>query len=102
MRSDTSERRLVTGSRATRNGANNFTGPSFGATSAPTCDALDEAFENYTRIDVGTTSKPTAHAPKTEQSKVAANEIISDIAAQLDALDRQRQRLSNLLRDIQI
>jgi hypothetical protein len=58
-------------------------------------DVLDNAFDEYTRIDAGT---PTGSAPR--DARAMSKTLIADIAAQLDILDRQRRQLEALLGDV--
>ena len=101
MRREIKEQRLLTGaSRTRRLRVHNFA-PALEDT-LQNCDALDVAFETYNRVDVGTSPRPNSGAPISSNAKAATRTIIADIAAQLDALDRQRQRLADLLRDVSL
>ena len=60
--------------------------------SAP-ADALDAAFDEYSRID----AVPQQAAPR--EARAMTKDLIADIAAQLHVLDRQREQLAALLRD---
>jgi hypothetical protein len=79
----------------------------------PAVDALDAAFEEYTRVDVGAcqVEAPCGKALLTQESRMATDSrasgnarsmtkyLVADIAAQLGILDRQREHLAALLRD---
>ncbi len=101
MRSELSEQRLVAGAKRMRRVADQNTAPAVPDSSRDR-NALDTAFENFTRIDVGSTPGSSSHTPTASNATTTTKAIIADIAAQLDALDRQRQRLSDLLRNVSI
>ena len=57
-------------------------------------DALDAAFDEYSRID----AVPQQVTPP-RAARAMTKDLIADIAAQLHVLDRQREQLAALLRD---
>jgi hypothetical protein len=81
-------------------------------TDADSVEAIDAAFaklagtnSRIARIDAG--SSATVHSDQGEAEKKSASgldhfkrEIIADLSAQLHALDDQRERLAELLRNI--
>jgi hypothetical protein len=94
MRSESSEQRLITSRRAMRRASEN---------SAPRdirneqSNALDIAFENYTRVDVGVVRRSS-----TNGQPQATKSLVADISAQLGALDQQRQKFADLLRNVSL
>jgi hypothetical protein len=99
MRSETIEQRLVTGAMRPHRLVH---GRNTAASSDDTLqdrEAFDVAFENYTRVDVSIEPNLNLSARNSSDATKTTTAIFADSAAQLDALDRQRQRLSNLLRD---
>lgn len=67
------------------------------AGSLPAAAAMDAAFADFSRIDVGTPRVETSG----ERRKVT-KEIVANIAAQLGTLDRQREQLAELLRSVEL
>src|SRR4051794_40512340 len=55
-----------------------------------TSEVLDAAFENFTRVDVGTQENATSR----DDTRTMTTELIADISAQLVLLDRQRAQLA--------
>ena len=80
----------------------------------PAADAIDTAFEEYSRVDVGASQveAPRGNISPVGESNLATDsrdrgaarsitkDIAANIAAQLDLLDRQREQLAALLRDV--
>ena len=67
----------------------------------PAADALDAAFEEYSRVDVGTDQTEALRGPASRgDARSMTKNLIADIATQLDILDRQREQLAALLRDV--
>ena len=56
---------------------------------------VDAAFDDYTRVDVASNGQVS-----TSSARSLTNELMSDIAAQLKLLDRQRAQLAALLREV--
>jgi hypothetical protein len=56
---------------------------------------IDEAFAGYGRADCTTTPRETGGGPIVNQA------LVNDLAAQLAAIDRQRERLARLLESIE-
>jgi hypothetical protein len=72
---------------------------------------LDAAFADYSRIDAGLASSDGAtdsrasaaiDAARLKDWRSVTRDIVSDIAAQLDTLERQREELSRLLQTVDI
>jgi hypothetical protein len=61
-------------------------------------EVVDAAFDEYTRIDVGT---PHVTAPRADARKMT-KQLIADITTQLGVLDHQRERLAALLREASV
>jgi hypothetical protein len=61
----------------------------------PAIDALDAAFDEYTRVDAGTPANAS-----TCERQAMTKAIFTEIAPQLDILDRQRKQLAALLSDV--
>ena len=84
------------------------------AIAPPAAEVLDEVFAEYSRIDVGIAAneKPRVSYCTPADSPVASRgtnnwrtlmrELVADIAAQLEALDGQRQQLTRLLQSVEI
>lgn len=64
----------------------------------PPADIIDEAIAAFERVNTTSTSQITAHAAHEPHPKKAA--LAATLSAQLEALDRQREQLSQLLRTI--
>jgi hypothetical protein len=94
MRIESIVKRLVTGRRANpRAGENLLAQISTGGHGS----ALDLAFAHYTRVDVGAGQQSTASDPHQ-----ATKSLVAEIAAQVEALDLQRQKLADLLRNVSL
>jgi hypothetical protein len=94
MRTESSEKRLITTRRAMHRAGENVTAQDIRAEQS---NVLDIAFEDYTRVDVGVVRRSS-----TDGQPQATKSLVADIAAQLDALDQQRQKLADLLRNISL
>jgi hypothetical protein len=64
----------------------------------PTVEILDAAFDDYRRVDVATESNGSSRTDTTGMTKA----LIADISTQLNILDRQREQLAALLRDVSL
>jgi len=64
----------------------------------PAAEVLDAAFDDYRRVDV---AAPRSECSRRETAHMT-KALIADIAAQLDVLDRQREQLASLLRDVNL
>jgi hypothetical protein len=60
-------------------------------------EILDAAFDDYRRVDVATSIDSSRN-----KSAGMTKALIADITAQLDILDRQREQLANLLKDVNL
>ena len=58
-------------------------------------DALDQAFADYSRVDVGDSPIEATSDPRS-----MTKELVADIARQLNILDRQRDQLAALLSSV--
>ncbi len=94
MRSESCEKRLTTTRRAMRRASESIAAENICTGQS---DALDSAFEDYARIDVG-----IARSSSTDSLHQVTKSLVADIATQLDALDRQRQMLTDLLRNVSL
>jgi hypothetical protein len=94
MRSESSEKQLITCRRATHRASESFAAQDIRNEQS---SALDIAFEDYTRVDVGVVRDSATHNPHQ-----AAKSLVADIAAQLDSLDQQRCKLADLLRNVSL
>jgi len=94
MRSESSEKRLITTRRTLHRASENIAAQNIRTERS---NALDIAFEDYTRVDVGVVRDEGTHNPQQ-----ATKSLIADIAAQLDSLDQQRQKLADLLRNVSL
>lgn len=96
MRREPTELSLMTASKRTR------VRNAFRTTDVlPAADALDAAFEEYSRVDVGTDQIEAPRGPASlGDAGSMTKDLIADIAAQLGILDRQREQLAALLRDV--
>ena len=65
---------------------------------SPTPDVLDAAFDDYRRIDIAAAPSDRPRGDAAGMTKA----LISDIATQLGILERQRQQLAALLRDVNL
>lgn len=77
-------------------------------------DVLDEAFAEYSRVDVGTpvaeklraACNPPANSPVASGAandwRALTRDLVADIAAQLETLNGQRQQLTRLLQSVEI
>jgi hypothetical protein len=63
----------------------------------PAVDALDAAFADYRRIDT-----PNSGANTEPDARLLTKALLADISSQLQLLDRQREQLASLLRDVTI
>jgi hypothetical protein len=61
---------------------------------------LDEAFADFTRVDAGSPSIVGANKSVTQNRPNMTQALVSDIATQLETLDSQRRRLSQLLEGV--
>lgn len=68
----------------------------------PAADVLDAAFEEYSRVDVGDcrVEAPSGNVTLAGDARSMTKDLVADIAAQLEVLDRQREHLAALLRDV--
>ena len=64
----------------------------------PAAEVLDAAFDDYRRVDV---AARRSESPRGETARMTKT-LIADIATQLDILDRQREQLATLLRDVNL
>lgn len=58
-------------------------------------DVLDQAFADFSRVDVGDSPVEAASTPRS-----MTKELATDIARQLNVLDRQREQLAALLSSV--
>jgi hypothetical protein len=65
---------------------------------SPTADVRDAAFDDYRRIDIAALPSDRPRSDAAGMTKA----LIADIATQLDTLDRQREQLAALLRDVNL
>jgi hypothetical protein len=65
---------------------------------SPTVEVLDAAFDDYRRVDVAAPQKNRSRGDTARMTKA----LIADIGTQLDVLDRQREQLAALLRDVNL
>jgi hypothetical protein len=61
---------------------------------------LDEAFADFTRVDPGSPSIVTTNQSVAQNWPSVTQALISDIATQLETLDSQRRRLTQLLEGV--
>jgi hypothetical protein len=61
----------------------------------PPADVIDEAIAGFERVDAAAKPIPSAHTAIDRQ--LTMNLLATDVAAQLLALDRQREQLARLL-----
>jgi len=94
MRIESIVKRLVTGRRANRRASEKR--PTQIST-AEHGSALDLAFADYTRVDVGAGRQSITTNPHQ-----ATKSLVAEIAAQVEALDQQRQKLADLLRNVSL
>jgi hypothetical protein len=94
MRIESIVKRLVTGRRANPRPSENR--PTQVST-AQHGSALDLAFADYTRIDVGVGRQSITANPHE-----ATKSLVAEIAAQVEALDQHRQKLAELLRNVSL
>jgi len=64
----------------------------------PSADVLDAAFDDYRRVDVVAVPNDRSRCDASGMTK----SLIAGIATQLDILDRQREQLAALLRDVNL
>jgi hypothetical protein len=61
---------------------------------------LDEAFADFMRVDAGTASIVATNKSVAQNWPSMTQALISDIATQLESLERQRRRLAQLLEGV--
>jgi hypothetical protein len=65
---------------------------------SPTAEVCDAAFDDYRRVDVAAAPGDRPRSDAAGMTKA----LIADIATQLNILDRQREQLAALLRDVNL
>jgi hypothetical protein len=105
MRREPTELSLMSGSTRVRGSVRfgeRVRQPTHQTIELPAADVLDAAFEEYSRVDVGAchVEAPRGSATLAGDARTMTKSLVADIAVQLDILDRQREQLAALLRDV--